>query len=99
MFDIRLADNSRSKGCGSVALKQIVDYVFNNYPNKKRIEATTRNDNKAMRRVLEKCLFVKEAHYRKGWSGQDGKDYDAIGYGILKEDWELGSVTELDWNA
>jgi len=43
-------------------------------------------DNYAMRCVFHKCGFSKEAHYRKLWESKNGKLYDAIGYGITKED-------------
>jgi hypothetical protein len=29
---------------------------------------------------------------------QDGIPYDAIGYGITKEDWQSGKTTSVDWN-
>jgi len=99
LFDIRLASTNRNQGAGSKTVKQVVDYIFNNYPNKNRIEATTRGDNKAMKSVLKKCLFAKEAHYRNAWNGQDNKKYDAIGYGILREDWEQGTITSIDWES
>ena len=55
-------------------------------------------DNYAMRCVFHKCGFVKEAHHRKAWVGQDGRPYDAIGYGITKEDWRNGKTTPVNWN-
>ncbi len=51
-----------------------------------------------MRCVFHKCGFLKEAHHRKAWVGQDGIPYDAIGYGITKEDWQSGKTTPVDWN-
>jgi len=78
-------------------VKWLIAYVFNNYPNKTRFEATTRIDNLGMRRVLEKCGFVKEAHYRQSWPGEDRKKFDCAGYAILKRDWMENNKTPVEW--
>lgn len=98
LFDIRILKQYKGIGIGTNTVNWMVDYIFSNYSDKDRIEANTRQDNYAMRSVLHKCGFVKEAHYRKGWTGQDGSIYDAIGYGILKEDWAKNSITPVEWN-
>jgi len=90
MFDIRIL--SKYKG------NWLVKYIFSNYSDTNRIEANTRQDNYAMRCVFSKCNFAKEAHYRKAWVGNNGIAYDAIGYGITREDWENGQITPLNWN-
>lgn len=97
LFDIRIIETQRSKGIGKIVVKKAVDYIFDTYPNKNRIEATTRIDNEGMRKVLLKCYFVKEAHYRESWKSASGKLFDTIGYGILRSDWENRKVTPLDW--
>jgi RimJ/RimL family protein N-acetyltransferase len=51
-----------------------------------------------MRRTFIRCGYVKEAHWRRSWAGRDGTLYDAIGYGILRSDWETGTVTRPDWD-
>jgi len=99
LFDIRINQNNRNKGAGKYAVREIVSYIFKNYPNKKRIEATTRIDNTAMRKVLLHCGFVKEAHYREAWKSDTGASFDAIGYGILRKDWESGKTSPLNWNS
>lgn len=99
LFDIRIEEQNRQKGIGTEVVNQMIDYIFKTYPNKIRIEATTRIDNKGMRNVLEKCHFAKEAHYRNAWNGQEGKKYAAIGYGILRSDWENGEATKVDWTT
>lgn len=99
LFDIRIQSKDQKQGLGTSVLKQVVDFVFNNYPNKTRIEATTRLDNLGMRKVLANCNFAKEAHYRNAWNCQDGSKTDAIGYGILRQDWEKNEITKLDWNS
>jgi RimJ/RimL family protein N-acetyltransferase len=98
LFDLRILSKYKGKGIGTITLKWLVDYVFNNFSDKERIEANTRQDNYAMRCVFHKCGFVKEAHYRKGWVGQGGKPYDTIGYAIIKEDWQNCKITPVNWN-
>lgn len=98
LFDIRILSKYKGMGIGTITVNWLVDYIFNNYSDKERIEANTRQDNYAMRCVFHKCGFVKEAHHRKAWVGQDGKAYNAIGYGITKEDWQSGKITPVDWN-
>lgn len=99
LFDLRIKDSEQQKGHGQYIVNWLVEYIFTNYLSKKRLEATTRQDNKAMRRVLEKCGFVKEAHYRQAWPNKDkSKLLDAIGYGILREDWENKTTTPVNWN-
>lgn len=98
LFDIRILSKYKGMGFGTSTVNWFVDYIFNNYPDKERIEGTTRQDNYAMRCVFHKCGFVKEAHYRKGWECESGKLYDAIGYGITKEDWQNGKITPVNWN-
>lgn len=98
MFDIRILSKYKGMGIGTITVKWLVDYVFNNFPDKERMEADTRQDNYAMRCVFHKCGFAKEGHIRKGWVGQDGIPHDAIVYGITKEDWQSGKITPVDWN-
>lgn len=98
VFDIRILSKYKDMGIGTITVNWLVDYIFNNYHGKERIESNTRQDNYAMRCVFHKCGFIKEAHYRKGWVGNDGIQYDAIGYGITKEDWKNGKTTQLNWN-
>lgn len=97
MFDIRILSKYKGKGIGTTAVNWLVNYIFTNY-SKERIEANTRQDNYAMRCVFHKCGFVKEAYHRRAWENNDGTIYDAIGYGITKEDWKSGKTTPIDWN-
>lgn len=97
LFDIRLKETERGKGRGEAAVRQLVNYVFSNYPNKNRFEATTRHDNKAMRAVLKRCGFAKEAHYRQAWPDKSGTLVDCVGYGILRSDWASGTTTLVAW--
>ena len=98
LFDIRISSKYKGMGIGTITVNWIVTYVFNNFSDKERIEADTRQDNYAMRCVFHKCGFAKEAHHRKAWVGQDGIPYDSIGYRITKEDWQNGKTTPVNWN-
>ncbi len=98
MFDIKIKEEFRGKGIGKESLKWLTDMVFTSYPNKLRFEATTRVDNKAMRRVFEQCGFVKEAHYRLAWPDKDGNRYDCTGYAILREDWQNKTISPVKFN-
>lgn len=97
LFDIKIKEEYRGKGIGKQALIWLTDFVFTNYPNKLRFEATTRIDNIAMRKVFEKCGFVKEAHYRQAWPDKDGNRFDCTGYAILRNDWQNKTKTKVDW--
>ncbi len=98
MFDIRISSKYKGKGIGTIAVNWLSNYIFNNYSDKDRIEGITRQDNYAMRCVFHKCGFVKEAHHRKAWPCKNGKLYDAIGYGITKDDWQNGEISLVNWN-
>lgn len=98
LFDIRISGKHRGKGLGSQSINWLVDHVFKNYGDTNRIEGNTREDNYAMRCVFSKCGFVKESHYRKAWECRNGEVYDAIGYGITREDWKAKVVTPVNWH-
>jgi len=98
LFDIKIKEEMRGKGIGKQALKWLTDFVFANYPNKLRFEATTRIDNTAMRTVFEHCGFVKEAHYREAWPDADGNRYDCTGYSILRSDWQNKTKTPVKFD-
>ena len=98
LFDLRVRAAYRGAGLGTAALRWLTDYLFTEFPDIDRIEGTTRQDNRAMRRTFIRCGYVKEAHWRRSWAGRDGTLYDAIGYGILRSDWETGTVTRPDWD-
>lgn len=87
LFDIRIKKESRGEGLGTKTVAFVANYVFKTFPNKIRLEATTRFDNAAMISVLEKLGFVKEAHYRKAWKLPNGDRVDAVGFALLREEW------------
>lgn len=97
LFDLRIAEEHRGRGLGREALQWLTSYLFENFPSVRRIEGYTRHDNIAMRRTFGKVGYVKEAYHRKGWSSSNGQWYDAVGYCMLREDWESGTVTPVNW--
>lgn len=96
LFDIRLKSEFRSLGFGEKTVTWIVDYIFTT-TDKLRIEAYTREDNLAMRKILLKNGFVKEAHHRKAWNSDSEILYDAVDYCILKDDWQDKKITPVNW--
>lgn len=98
MFDVRIRTGERGRGLGTAAVRWLTERIFADRPATTRIEACTRADNVVMRRVLRKCGYVKEAHYRRAWPADGGRDLDSIGYGILREDWVAGTRTPVSWN-
>lgn len=98
LFDIRLDNNVRGKGCGTKVVRWITDYIFGLPDNKIRIEAYTRSDNIAMRKTLNKCGFVKEGYLRCAWENDDGSVSDSICYAIIRDDWESKALTPIKLN-
>lgn len=98
MFDLRISARHRGKGLGRAAVRWLTDRLFGEFPHVERIEATTRQDNAAMRRVLRRCGYVKEAHYRRAWPDGQGHRHDSVGYAILRRDWQTGDTTVPDFH-
>lgn len=99
LFDLRIAEPYRGKGYGPKALKLTADYVFSLPEKKIRLEGNTRHDNFAMRKAFERTGFVKEAHLRQAWfSPKENRYYDAVTYGITREDWNAGVTTPVLWD-
>jgi RimJ/RimL family protein N-acetyltransferase len=97
LFDLRIRAAYRGAGLGTRALRWLTGYVFTEFPGIRRIEGTTRQDNHAMRRTFRTCGYVKEAHYRQAWPGPGGTIYDAVGYAIVRSDWQAGTITPPEW--
>ncbi|WP_030724896.1 GNAT family N-acetyltransferase [Streptomyces sp. NRRL S-237] len=98
LFDLRVDSAHRGRGLGGQALAWLTGYLFTEFPDLRRIEGTTRQDNRAMRRTFLSNGYVKEAHYRDAWPGTQGHVHDAVGYAILRRDWLSGATTLPDWN-
>jgi len=99
MFSVRFKTDFRGQGLGAQAVSWLTRYVFENHPDKRRIEAQTREDNVAMRKILNRCGYVKEAYYRFASPTEDGGRVASIAYGILREDWQSGTTTPVKWEA
>ncbi|KAB0300442.1 GNAT family N-acetyltransferase, partial [Klebsiella pneumoniae] len=85
-------------GYGPKALRLVAEYVFGLPGKKIRLEGHTRQDNLAMRKTFERAGFVKEAHLRKAWfSPKEHSYYDAVTYGITREDFMAGTTTPVIW--
>ena len=98
LFDLRIRGSERGNGLGKEALNWLTKYMFTKWPNLDRIAGTTRVDNSPMRMTFSACVYVKEGHYRKDWGSSTGASYDTVKYGILREDWETGRTTPVNWN-
>lgn len=95
LFDLRIAEECRGRGIGRAAVAQLVEMLFAEYPSLHRIEATTRFDNHAMRRVLESNQFVLEGQLRETWRSEDGTRHDTALYGRLRSDTPLSIISGL----
>ena len=40
-----------------------------------------------------------KAVYRRAWPDRDGTYHDGIGYALLREDWERGTTTPVNWDG
>ena len=98
LFDLRLAEVHRGRGLGAAALRALTGHVFETYPDLRRFEGQTREDNLAMRTVFLRSGWVKEAHYREAWPVEGGEPLASIAYGVLRRDWETGTTTPVPWH-
>ena len=99
LFDLRIADEARGSGYGPRALKMVAEYVFQLPEEKIRLEGHTRQDNFAMRKTFERAGFVKEAQLRQAWfSPKESSYYDAVTYGMTREDFLKGTATPVKWD-
>lgn len=98
LFDLRIADRYRGHGYGPKSLRLVAEFVFGLSEKKIRLEGHTRQDNLAMRKTFERAGFVKEAHLRKAWFSPKGNSYyDAVTYGMTREDFLEGTTTPVVW--
>ena len=80
-------ENYWGYGIGHEGLKLWIDKIFKDKTELVRIGLTTWSGNMRMMKLAEKLGLKKEAEYRKARI-VDGKYYDSVSYGILKEEWE-----------
>ena len=95
--DFRIRTPYRGRGIGTEMVRWAAGFVFTTFPDKLRLEGTTRVDNHAMRRTFRRCGWAAEAYCRKAWPSEDGAIKDAVGYAILRDDWANGTVTPVPW--
>lgn len=74
------------KGIASTVLREWINQVFEEHPEIVRIGLSTWSGNIGMCKVAEKIGLHQEACYRNARI-VDGKYYDSISYGILREEW------------
>ena len=90
LFDLRIRAEHRSRGIGVRAVNWLTRYLFEELTDIRRVVGTTRQDNRAMRRVFQRCGYAQEAHYREAWPAMDGTVHDTVCYAILRRDWLRG---------
>lgn len=73
------------KGYGSKALMMWTKHLFDEYNSIVRLGLSTWSGNKGMIKLAEKIGMQKEAQYRKARI-VGGSYYDAVSYGILREE-------------
>lgn len=98
LFDLRIRNANRGQGLGKQSIDWLTKYLFEKWPQLERIAGTTRVDNSSMRKLFRAAGYVKEGHYRKDWATSNGELYDTVKYSILREDWETGTKTAVNWD-
>lgn len=99
VFDLRIAEQWRGLGYGKIALHLLTTFIFDLPTKKIRLEGHTRQDNVPMRKTFESVGFVKEAHFRDAWyMPKEDAYYDAVTYGITREDFLEKKTTPVSWN-
>ena len=97
-WDYCIRNANRGQGLGKQSIDWLTKYLFEKWPQLERIAGTTRVDNSSMRKLFRAAGYVKEGHYRKDWATSNGELYDTVKYSILREDWETGTKTAVNWD-
>lgn len=77
------------KGIGFEAMGLWCDHLWEVFPEIARLDLRTWSGNTGMMKLAEKLGFQLEARFRKA-RVVNGKYYDSIGYGLLREEWRRG---------
>lgn len=73
----------QGKGIVTEAIETLLQYAFNEM-KLHSVEAVIDPDNIASEKVLQKCNFIKEAHFKEN-EFHEGKFWDAVVYSILNK--------------
>ncbi|HSM70964.1 MAG TPA: GNAT family protein [Anaerolineales bacterium] len=87
--EIRLgigSEDDRRKGYGSQALRMLIRFAFAEL-NLFRISAHVPAYNEAAIALMKKFGFVEEVRRRQALE-RDGRRWDLIGFGLLRDDWQ-----------
>jgi len=76
-----------NRGLGAEALGLWGDYLLASLPDVVRLDLRTWSGNHGMMRLAEKLGYRLEARFRQARI-VNGRYYDGIGYGILREEWQ-----------
>jgi RimJ/RimL family protein N-acetyltransferase len=79
--------NLWSRGYGANALGLWTSYLFDHFPSIVRLDLQTWSGNIGMMRLANKLGYQLEGRFRQARIVLD-KHYDALGYGILREEWQ-----------
>lgn len=74
------------KGYGTEALELWTNYLFDAFPQIVRLDLQTWSGNTGMMRLAIKLGYQLEARFRNARIVK-GDYYDALGYGVLREEW------------
>lgn len=83
-----LNENSWGKGIGTDALTLWTEYLFANRPEICRLGLETWSGNERLIHLALKLGYREEARFLKARI-VNGKYFDSLGFGILREDWAL----------
>jgi putative hydrolase of HD superfamily len=75
------------RGYGYSALGLWTDYLFQAFPAIVRLDLQTWSGNTGMMRLAEKLGYMLEGRFRQARIVA-GEHYDALGYGILRTEWQ-----------
>jgi putative hydrolase of HD superfamily len=79
-------DRLWGQGLGFEAMSLWVDYLFMANPEIVRLDLRTWSGNHGMIALAKRLGFIQEACFRKARI-VDGKYYDSLGFGVLREEW------------
>jgi RimJ/RimL family protein N-acetyltransferase len=84
------------KGYGTDALRVLLRYAFDEL-NLYRVSLSVLEGNERAMRSYEKCGFRYEGRERRVWA-YDGRRWDEIYMGLLREEWLAVNTTQLTMN-